>query len=55
MYILYVWVVKCVALQVENINDQVRDNLILVKKGNAAELNEKAKNDLKKRTLLTEM
>ncbi|XP_033945693.1 phenylalanine--tRNA ligase alpha subunit [Pseudochaenichthys georgianus] len=40
---------------VENIEDQVRDKLLLVQKGNASQLEEKEKNELKKRKLLSEV
>uniref|UniRef100_A0A3Q2CM08 Phenylalanine--tRNA ligase alpha subunit n=1 Tax=Cyprinodon variegatus TaxID=28743 RepID=A0A3Q2CM08_CYPVA len=40
---------------VESIKDQVRERLLLVKQGNAAQLDEKEKNELKKRKLLAEV
>ncbi|XP_054616473.1 phenylalanine--tRNA ligase alpha subunit [Dunckerocampus dactyliophorus] len=40
---------------VENIEDQVREKLLLVEKGDAANLEEKEKNELKKRKLLAEV
>ncbi|TWW64330.1 phenylalanine--tRNA ligase alpha subunit [Takifugu flavidus] len=40
---------------VKNIEDHVREKLLLVMKGNATELNEKDKTELKKRTLLSEV
>ncbi|MEQ2174883.1 hypothetical protein GOODEAATRI_012332, partial [Goodea atripinnis] len=40
---------------VESIEDQVREKLLLVKQGNAAQLDEKEKNELKKRKLLAEV
>uniref|UniRef100_A0A3Q3VY00 phenylalanine--tRNA ligase n=1 Tax=Mola mola TaxID=94237 RepID=A0A3Q3VY00_MOLML len=40
---------------VENIDDQVREKLLLVKKGDATQLDEKEKNELKKRKLLAEV
>ncbi|MEQ2214335.1 hypothetical protein XENOCAPTIV_001815 [Xenoophorus captivus] len=42
-------------LMVESIEDQVREKLLLVKQGNAAQLDEKEKNELKKRKLLAEV
>lgn len=45
----------CVGFQVENIDDQVREKLLLVKKGDATQLDEKEKNELKKRKLLAEV
>lgn len=39
----------------ESIDDQVREKLLLVKKGNMTELEEKEKNELKKRKLLSEV
>ena len=45
----------CVCVQVENIEDQVRDKLLLVQKGNTSQLEEKEKNELKKRKLLSEV
>ncbi|XP_019749105.1 phenylalanine--tRNA ligase alpha subunit [Hippocampus comes] len=40
---------------VENIEDQVREKLLLVQKGISSNLDEKEKNELKKRKLLTEV
>ena len=40
---------------VESIEDQVRDKLLVVQKGNTSELEEKEKNELKKRKLLSEV
>ncbi|XP_051904754.1 phenylalanine--tRNA ligase alpha subunit [Hippocampus zosterae] len=40
---------------VENIDDQVREKLLLVQKGFSSNLDEKEKNELKKRKLLTEV
>uniref|UniRef100_A0A8C4HA58 Phenylalanine--tRNA ligase alpha subunit n=1 Tax=Dicentrarchus labrax TaxID=13489 RepID=A0A8C4HA58_DICLA len=40
---------------VESIDDQVREKLLLVKKANTAQLEEKEKNELKKRKLLSEV
>ncbi|XP_027141577.1 phenylalanine--tRNA ligase alpha subunit [Larimichthys crocea] len=40
---------------VESIDDQVREKLLVVKKGNMTELEEKEKNELKKRKLLSEV
>ncbi|XP_037112382.1 phenylalanine--tRNA ligase alpha subunit [Syngnathus acus] len=40
---------------VENIDDQVREKLLLVQKGISSNLDEKEKNELKKRKLLAEM
>ncbi|KAK5856721.1 hypothetical protein PBY51_008297 [Eleginops maclovinus] len=40
---------------VESIEDQVREKLILVQSGNTAQLEEKEKNELKKRKLLSEV
>lgn len=45
----------CVGPQVESIDDQVREKLLLIKKGNATQVEEKEKNELKKRKLLTEV
>ena len=45
----------CVASQVESIQDHVREKLLLVRKGDSAPLEEKEKNELKKRKLLSEM
>lgn len=42
-------------LQVETIEDAVRDKLQLVQKGQSAKLEEKEKNELKKRKLLAEV
>uniref|UniRef100_A0A7N5ZS81 phenylalanine--tRNA ligase n=1 Tax=Anabas testudineus TaxID=64144 RepID=A0A7N5ZS81_ANATE len=39
---------------VENVEDQVREKLLLVQKGNGGHLEEKEKNELKKRKLLSE-
>lgn len=50
---VYVWL--CVGPQVESIDDQVREKLLLIKKGNATQVEEKEKNELKKRKLLTEV
>lgn len=44
----------CIGLQVKNIEDHIREKLLLVMKGSANELNEKDKTELKKRTLLSE-
>lgn len=41
--------------QVDSIDDQVREKLLLIKKGNANQLEEKEKNELKKRKLLNEV
>lgn len=41
--------------QVDSIDDQVREKLLLMKKGNANQLDEKEKNELKKRKLLNEV
>lgn len=41
--------------QVDSIDDQVREKLLLIKKGNANHLEEKEKNELKKRKLLNEV
>lgn len=41
--------------QVESIDDQVREKLLLVQKGNSTQLEEKEKNELKKRKLLSEV
>lgn len=41
--------------QVESIDDQVREKLLLVQKGNITQLEEKEKNELKKRKLLSEV
>lgn len=41
--------------QVETIEDKVRDKLQLVQKGQSAKLEEKEKNELKKRKLLAEV
>lgn len=46
--------VVCV-FQVETIEDTVRDKLQLVQKGQSAKLEEKEKNELKKRKLLAEV
>lgn len=43
------------APQVESIQDQVREKLLLVKQDNGAQLDEKEKNELKKRKLLAEV
>uniref|UniRef100_A0A7N6BIP0 phenylalanine--tRNA ligase n=1 Tax=Anabas testudineus TaxID=64144 RepID=A0A7N6BIP0_ANATE len=40
---------------VENVEDQVREKLLLVQKGNGGHLEEKEKNELKKRKLLSEV
>ncbi|XP_075888727.1 phenylalanine--tRNA ligase alpha subunit [Nelusetta ayraudi] len=40
---------------VDSIDDQVREKLLLIKKGNANQLEEKEKNELKKRKLLNEV
>uniref|UniRef100_A0A665W1J9 phenylalanine--tRNA ligase n=1 Tax=Echeneis naucrates TaxID=173247 RepID=A0A665W1J9_ECHNA len=40
---------------VESIEDQVREKLLLLQKGNASQLEEKEKNELKKRKLLSEV
>lgn len=48
-----VWL--CVGPQVEKIEDQVREKLLLVKKGDMTQLEEKEKNELKKRKLLSEV
>lgn len=45
----------CVHSQVESIDDQVREKLLLVKNGNVTQLEEKEKNELKKRKLLAEV
>lgn len=45
----------CVCSQVESIEDLVREKLLLVQKGLASKLEEKEKNDLKKRKLLSEV
>lgn len=50
---LCVWL--CFAPQVENIEDQVREKLLQVQKGNFSQLEEKEKNELKKRKLLSEV
>uniref|UniRef100_A0AAQ6IMX2 phenylalanine--tRNA ligase n=1 Tax=Anabas testudineus TaxID=64144 RepID=A0AAQ6IMX2_ANATE len=42
-------------LMVENVEDQVREKLLLVQKGNGGHLEEKEKNELKKRKLLSEV
>uniref|UniRef100_A0AAQ5Z364 phenylalanine--tRNA ligase n=1 Tax=Amphiprion ocellaris TaxID=80972 RepID=A0AAQ5Z364_AMPOC len=42
-------------LMVENIEDQVREKLLQVQKGNFSQLDEKEKNELKKRKLLSEV
>lgn len=42
-------------VQVETIEDTVRDKLQLVQKGLSAKLEEKEKNELKKRKLLAEV
>lgn len=42
-------------LQVERIEDAVKEKLQLVKKGQSSQLEEKEKNELKKRKLLTEV
>lgn len=39
----------------ENIEDQVREKLLLVQTGSSSELEEKEKNELKKRKLLSEV
>lgn len=41
--------------QVESIEDQVREKLLLVQRGNTTQLEEKEKNELKKRKLLSEV
>lgn len=41
--------------QVDSIQDLVRDKLLLVKKGDCTQLEEKEKNELKKRKLLSEL
>lgn len=41
--------------QVDSIQDQVRDKLLAVKKGDCTQLEEKDKNELKKRKLLSEV
>lgn len=45
----------CVGSQVESIDDQVREKLLQVQKGSGAQLEEKEKNELKKRKLLSEV
>ena len=45
----------CFGRQVESIEDQVREKLLLVQKGNFSQLEEKEKNELKKRKLLSEV
>lgn len=40
--------------QVDSINDQVREKLLVVQTGDCAHLEEKEKNELKKRKLLSE-
>lgn len=45
----------CFDPQVENIEDQVREKLLLVQKGNSSQLEDKEKNELKKRKLLSEV
>uniref|UniRef100_A0AAX7SKD0 phenylalanine--tRNA ligase n=1 Tax=Astatotilapia calliptera TaxID=8154 RepID=A0AAX7SKD0_ASTCA len=42
-------------LMVESIDDQVREKLLLVQKGHSTQLEEKEKNELKKRKLLSEV
>lgn len=42
-------------VQVESIEDTVREKLQLVRKGQSSQLEEKVKNELKKRKLLTEV
>uniref|UniRef100_A0A8C3APA1 phenylalanine--tRNA ligase n=1 Tax=Cyclopterus lumpus TaxID=8103 RepID=A0A8C3APA1_CYCLU len=42
-------------LMVEDIEDQVREKLLLVQRGNSSKLEEKEKNELKKRKLLSEV
>lgn len=41
--------------QVESVEDQVRHRLLLVHRGDAAQLDEKDKSELKKRKLLSEV
>lgn len=52
-----VFSLRCVFFdpQVESIDDQVREKLLLVLKGNSTQLEEKEKNELKKRKLLSEV
>lgn len=45
----------CARAQVEHLEDLVRDKLLLVQKGQASQLEEKEKNELKKRKLLSEV
>lgn len=52
---LGVYVPSRLGPQVDSIDDQVREKLLLVKKGNANQLEEKEKNELKKRKLLNEV
>lgn len=52
---LGVYAPSCLGAQVDSIDDQVREKLLLVKKGNANQLEEKEKNELKKRKLLNEV
>lgn len=52
---LGVYVPSCLGPQVDSIDDQVRQKLLLVKKGDANQLEEKEKNELKKRKLLNEV
>lgn len=44
-----------VAPQVENVQDVVRENLLLVQNGSSLQLEEKEKNELKKRKLVSEV
>lgn len=41
--------------QVDSIEDQVREKLLLIKKGAANQVEDKEKNELKKRKLLNEV
>lgn len=51
----YIVRVFCFIAQVESAEDQVREKLLLVQKGSGAQLEEKEKNELKKRKLLSEV
>lgn len=50
-----IWIHKCLGLQVDCVVDQVREKLLLLQKGSSSPLEEKDKNELKKRKLLSEV